>query len=302
MNKIHIGWFALAILVVARPILIDFQYGQVNIFILGICLWALWNRTSHTKPGFMDAFRWFLLTLAAVSKIYPLPLLLLPLIKNQAISKKRFNFERTGIALGIILIILLPAISLGFTDAMVLLKDWFIALQAKGIPTDSHNQSFVALLHHYLSGNPTTALILDYDPVYGFKLLSLQQIQVFGWLWSTFALFFILHWMLLAQGKSLLNWSGILVASLIVPSYIIWKPYFVFTLPVVLLAIRNNIADWQTGQRQIPILKLLVLFGLINLTTYDFIGAQLTAALEAASVLLFVHLYLIGSALFRSNA
>ena len=59
------GVSAWGIIFVSRPLLIDFSYGQVNLFILGACLWGLLGHFEKKVSLFWDSLRWGLLTFAA---------------------------------------------------------------------------------------------------------------------------------------------------------------------------------------------------------------------------------------------
>jgi len=82
---------------------------------------------------------------------------------------------------------------------------------------------------------------------------------------------------------------------LIVPSHLIWKPYFVFSLPLAAWLIQRafrgeSVSDW---------FLLLGLFLGINFTGFDFIGHTWGVQLEAASFLLMMHLVMIGASLAK---
>ena len=77
------------------------------------------------------------------------------------------------------------------------------------------------------------------------------------------------------------------LAALILPSHLVWKPYFVMALPLAMIAA----ARARTFERAA---FLVVLFALINLTGFDFVGSAWGARFEAASLFLWAELALIG--------
>src|SRR5262249_8901483 len=95
---------AFGVLVVARPFLIDVGYGQVNVFILASAVWAL---LVHMDPssqklgagrsvGLLSGgssqapfLSWALLSCAAVAKIFPLPLLIVPFLVGKGIPREK---------------------------------------------------------------------------------------------------------------------------------------------------------------------------------------------------------------------
>jgi hypothetical protein len=79
------------------------------------------------------------------------------------------------------------------------------------------------------------------------------------------------------------------LALLFLPSYLVWKPYFVLGYPLaVLLLWRHRSKAW------------LIALGFVamNLTGFDFIGDYWASRLEAASIFLFVHLMYLAIALW----
>ena len=109
------GVTAWGIVLIARPLLIDMEYGQVNLFILAACLWGL---TSHFRPSkgpVGDFCPWFFLTFAAVAKLFPLPLLLVPWGVTSGISIRKLKVERWAIVLAVAIAVLIPVFSQGWS-------------------------------------------------------------------------------------------------------------------------------------------------------------------------------------------
>ena len=66
-----------------------------------------------------------------------------------------------------------------------------------------------------------------------------------------------------------------------VPSHLVWKPYFVMGLPAAFLAIRKLPRYWPA---------IAAVFLLLNFGGFDLLGQEWGARFEAASVLLWCHL------------
>lgn len=283
---------ALGALLVARPLLIDFQYGQVNVFILAAALWALTRHLSSEKPRALDSLAWAALAAVAVAKIFPLPCLLVPLAQKNAKTPRAL----AGIAIGLALILLAPVATLGLAGALALYPLWFGALVAKGLPTDSHNQSFPALLQHYFTGNPTHVISQGMVPVQlGGFTLEPATIQWLDWAWTLGACGFLLAWILSARAqRAPFAWISVLIAGLIVPSHLVWKPYFLLALPAAAVA-----AEGARTKARVAV--LVAAFLAINFSGFDFLGAEWGGRLESASIFLFAHLAITALAAWPSR-
>ena len=296
---------------VIRPLLIDFEYGQVNLLILASCLWGLFGHFEKESPYGLDVIRWIVLTGIAIAKLITLPLLLVPFIatrywQSQAkIAPQKLNAEKLGIFLGIFISFAFPLINQGFDGTWFLLTQWAEALFSRGLPLESHNQSFVALLYHYLSGQPTHVIAEGSGSIlFGGSYLSSREIGFYSLFWSFCAMGFMLGWILCASSHPRLKWVAVLIGLLIVPSHLIWKPYFVMSLPLAVLLFHQNLktphlrpglAQWQKFLYQVTPRAILLIFFLgLNFTGFDFVGHSLAAYLEAASLFLLIHLFMIG--------
>lgn len=278
------------IALVARPLLIDFSYGQVNLFILAACVWALLGRTHSRCSPSGDVARWGVLTWVALSKLFPLPLLVIPWAVTQGVKLGRIKNERLGILLGFLTILVPSLLSLGWGGVWGLLLGWRDALISKGLPLDSHNQSFTALLYHYLSGYPTQILSEGARPLFlGWASLSSGQIGLLSLFWTSLTLGLILGWICSGSKHESFKWSVITIGLLIVPSHLIWKPYFVMSIPLAV----SFVSQVSKKNNWYLYLTAVALFVGINLTGFDFVGHNWAAHIEASSVLLFMHLILI---------
>lgn len=288
-----VGISAWGVVLVARPLLIDFEYGQVNLLILGVCLWGVLGHFDRKTSLFWDLLRWFVLAIAAVAKLYPLPLLLVPWLITSGISRKKLKFEKQGGLAGVLISLLIPVWSQGWYGTGLLFLEWRKAVLDRGLPLESHNQSFTALLYHYLSGNPTSVLSEGAGLLFGQAWLSSTQIIFLSLFWTASAVGIILAWILCGSNHPPFKWTTIMIALLIVPSHLVWKPYFVLSMPLAIWVLHQGIARSNGRVNKGYWLSVLGIFVGINLTGFDFIGHDWAAHVEAASVLLLMHLTLI---------
>jgi hypothetical protein len=194
-----------------------------------------------------------------------------------------------AVASAILICCLLPALSQGWQGAYRLLWDWRDAVLAKGLPLESHNQSFTALLYHYLSGSPTAVLSEGSRPLFfGIAWLSQSQIALLSFSWTMITIGILLGWILVQEAYSILIWIPVLIGLLIVPSHLIWKPYFVMSIPLSVCVFQQAVIY----KKKSLFLLILMFFIGVNLTGFDFIGHHWAAQVEAASFLLILHLAL----------
>jgi hypothetical protein len=299
------GIAAWGVLLVARPILIDFQYGQVNLLILSACVWALLRHTDRSTSTAQDFLSWVLAGVAAIAKLFPLPLLIVPFFvlsfRKQKLDPKKLWLERAGLALGVALAVFIPVISVGWSGWLELMQQWRGALIDRGFPLESHNQSFAAFLQHYASGLPTEIIAQHRRQLsLGFAFLSANSIQLLAAAWSFIFAGLILTWILAKPaGMDLRSqvlrerWIAVIVGLLVLPSHLVWKPYFVMGLPAALMAVHY----WN---RRWPWLFAIGL--LMNFSGFDTLGQEWGARFEAASILLWCHLALLLVSFTRSDA
>jgi len=291
------------VILIARPLLIDFEYGQVNLIILGVCLWALLGR-FESGSSIWAGLRWAGLSFAAVAKLFPIPLLIIPWVMTSNISTKKLRIEKLGILLGAFIALALPVASVGFQGSLNLLNSWKNAVLARGLPLESHNQSFPALLYHFLSGSPTHVLSVGSAPVLlGYQVLSEQTIQFLTLFWFCFTFGILLGWIVsgasrISSATSTLVWAAITIALIIIPSHLVWKPYFVISMPLAILLLHFVFAKQRS---KIEYLLLIFFALMINFTGFDFVGKTWGMYLESASLFLLIHLLLIFSTYYYSR-
>jgi hypothetical protein len=275
---------AFAVCVMSRPLLIEIQYGQINLLILAVAVWAL---SEHFKKEegqpWRESLSWFFLGILAFSKIFPSPLLMIPWVRKETASGARLKREQIAAISGVLITLVAPVTTLGFRGALQMIFAWRAALLEKGLPYESHNQSFVACLHHYFTTDPTHIISLGSQwVVLGKDILSLEVISMLSLAWTLISLGVLIGWILKSPIRDPLRWIAVAIALIFVPSHLIWKPYFVFGIPgAMVLAFSSQY--WLLG----------IAFVLINLTGFDMIGGFLAGHLEAASLFLWVHLLLV---------
>jgi hypothetical protein len=98
-----------------------------------------------------------------------------------------------------------------------------------------------------------------------------------------------LGWIVSASKHSYLKWIAVVIGLLIIPSHLIWKPYFVMGIPLGIVFVHKI----YEGKSFISLIGAALFFALINLTGFDFVGHEWGAQFEAGSVMLFMHLSLI---------
>lgn len=299
------GIAAWGVLMVARPLLIDFQYGQVNLLILSACVWALLRHSDSRESSVQDFLSWLLAAFAAVAKLFPLPLLIIPFFvtsfRNTRLSSRKLNSERLGLLVGVVIAVFVPIISVGWDGWLNLMQQWRVALVERGFPLESHNQSFGAFLEHYTSGIPTEIIAQHRKQLsLGWGLFSSGTIQLLSAAWSLFFAGMILTWILakpasidLRQERSRDRWIAVIVGLLVLPSHLVWKPYFVMGLPAAMIAVHYWNKRW-------PWLFAIAL--LMNFSGFDTLGQEWGAKFEAASILLWCHLALLFASFTRSEA
>lgn len=294
-SKVHAFWpIALGFVIAARPTLIELRYGQINFYLLACAFWALWIHLRNESSLATRALAWGALGILAIAKLILLPLLLVPWLTRSGGGKRGAWTERGASIAGVLLILLLPIATEGIRGNWELLLSWKVALAAKGFPTDSHNQSFAAVIYHYFSGLPTQAIVMGESPIQlGWPLLSLDQITWLGLAWSCISLGLIFAWILRASEKPPLQWTVVLVGMLIVPSHLVWKPYFALTFPIAAWVFARAFAESDSARRTTSFFALGALFLVANCTGVDVLGRSGAARVDAAGVLFWSHLALL---------
>ena len=239
----------------------------------------------------MDFVRWFALGFAAITKIFPLPLVLVPFLWTAGIDPKKMRQERLGVVAGVIFTLALPILFEGMAGTASLYGGWKQALASRGLPIESHNQSFAAFLIHYTSGHPIPVLAQARAMHFGAALFSSETIALLSLAWIVFFLGMLSVLILIPSAGTPLRKSICLTGGVFLPSHLVWKPYFVMTYPLAALFLRD-ITEKNAKSR---VGVALVLAALLNLTSFDVVGPIWAARFEAASLFLWVHLALLTS-------
>ncbi len=279
----------LGVVVVARPLLIDFQYGQVNLYLLAAVVWALDSHLDPSKSGLKGALPWFALGMVSVIKLLTAPLLALPWIAQEIAGGAKARRTQIVASLsGGFAILLLPLIFGGWDQFLELHTRWLSALVDRGLPMESHNQSFMAFLHHLFSGNPTPVVALARAEDFSVSWLRLDgsMIRALSLAWVLGSAGAILVWQRVKHSSSKGAWAVVLCGLLILPSHLLWKPYFLFGLPAAafLAARAQSMRSW---------IFLAGISALINLSGFDFVGHGVGVRFEAWAGLLWTHIVLL---------
>lgn len=267
-----------------RALLIDLQYGQVNLIILAVCLRALHELSlARARPTLAIGGSWAALAFCAVAKIYPAPLLLLPWISRGAGVRAAL----LGSAVGLVVILGAPFVFLGPADGVELYSRWFAALAAKGLPLESHNQSWIAGCVRWLTLEPVHVMGWGYHltPL-GLGWLNAAEARRLGAALSVISVGLLLHRLLRFRfdDEWVLDRSGQLFLLLLLPGYLVWKPYFVLCIPAGAAWAAHVLKQGKSGKLRAAVGSLA--FVLINLTSIDVIGAWAGGRFEAASAML----------------
>lgn len=261
----------LATLFFARPLLIDLRYGQINLAILSLAVLALdvLCAPASNKRSFWS---WFSFSLAATAKLFPITI---------AIATIRSRISRFGAAVAVFLIGVLPVLGVGFSGLWEIYISWFGGLQSKGLPIDTHNQSLLAFLLRVFSNVPSPSLQLGGQiRTHGFNLFSQDVSLLFGKA-VILALLMVLLFVAYRVSKNpTFEKSALLVSLVILPSHLIWKPYFIFSIPLIATAFSKMLVK---GKKPYGFWALIALGIFLSLSSHEFVGREAAAALEAWS-------------------
>ena len=299
LNKKNRWIASLSLLFIARPLLIDFQYGQINILILVFSCCALLSYFDLKIRLHWVCLFWFLLGLFSTFKLYTLPLLMTPWVCTRARSGK----VKAALILGVSLSLLSPLFSVSLTDFLSLYFQWFQSLVSRGFPLETHNQSIAALVFRTLSGEPVHAVLRgpEFFPI-GEALLSHQILKDLSFAWVFISSGVFLSWVFYASRENVLRWVAVTVGFLLLPLHLVWKPYFVLTYPLAVAALNQIFSRWK-GKRKwrgisIRVGLTVFAFFLINCSGFDFLGYSVASFFEAFSALMVGHLILMGLVVF----
>lgn len=269
----------LGVLFFSRSLLIDLRYGQVNLIILSLAVIAL-DRLCEPRSRREELTTWYLFSLSAVSKLFPVTLIL---------GAMRSRLARFGSALGITMLVILPVLGVGLSGFIPLYQEWLQALQSKGLPIDTHNQSLLAFMLRILSDVPAPSLQLGgVVSSHGFKLLS-EDTSLFVGKVVILAIFTVLiTGVVKFSKKPSFDRAMVLTALIALPSHLIWKPYFIFSIPLLSLAFSRALE--KRSEMKAQFISLIVLGLILSCTSYEFVGRTLAAKLDAWSIFYWIDL------------
>jgi hypothetical protein len=312
-----VGLILFAFLMVYRPLLIDFHYGQINSLILPVSALAFLfldrtyaTPTTSSAQGFRSfplvamSFSFFWLGILTVAKILTLPLLGVPAIlffhPGTARRLKTLSLlAGVSATFGALLVLLAPLATLSWSDTLWITEEWLGGLSRKGLPLESHNQSILSIVSHLFSGEPTFVKALYRNLTTSLPGVRLPS-GVFEWLkYIVFLVvgFLSAHLLLRTRNSSTSSGSvigvplALLMGTSFLASYLVWKTYFVFGFFV---ALEIGISFAKDSKRMKTFAPLLFgIFALMNLTSLDIIGPVATGYAESYGALLFSHVGLL---------
>ncbi len=289
-----LAWGALA---AGRPLLIDFQYGQVNFLISWAVLMAILIHFGDHRSRKLAFLSWMVASVAAAAKLLALPVLLIPWLRR---GRAGSSWERAGTLFGVGMMFFLPIVVEGWQSGTALLLDWRQALLSRGFPLETHNQSLPAFIYRVFGNSlsPFIAMEHKFDFSWGWLteagaagwslaiVLAVVWVELAFLVWPFFFRKDVLH-----RPAVSLAWAALLVASLIFPSHLVWKSYFVFGIALYVMVWAWALtpgADRVTRIRRISLCAFL--FVVANFSGFQFVGYAAAARLESYCVQLWAHL------------
>lgn len=262
LASVH-GAALLATVLLARYLAITFSYGQVNLVLIGLLSLAgmLAQRARWAGAGAVWAT-------ATMLKVYPVVLapFFLPRERKKAIA----GALGTGIFL-----LLLPLIFFGPALGAQLYREFFLALEDKGLPLHSHNQSIAAFLQRVFTSQE---FYLHAVGPQRWGVLELPPALLRALAWVIGGTLALLSW-LRAYRRGMGADAALSAAafSVLFLSHIVWKDYLLF----LYFPLREIFGRLPRGQRW---LVGAVFVALVTLSSPDIVGHLLSTRLDAACV------------------
>jgi len=277
----------LGILFFARPLLNELRYGQVNLLIVTLSVWALDSLFVNDKKAPKKFWAWFTFSIAAVAKLFPAVLIWIPFFPYRHGRADRLS-ARLGIFCGIFTLVFIPILTQGLDGLVLMYQGWQQALLSKGFPVETHNQSFLAFLFHSFSGETFYSLMRG-PVLHDYTWISVPKSLLYslGMVWSVSTGLLLLVGTYFCGIKKDFRLGLILLAASVLPSHLVWKPYFVFAIPLAIYVA----FICETRKKGMPYFILGAL--LINLSSFDFIGREWASILEAHAHYLWITLVLL---------
>ncbi len=271
------AFFAMALL--TRYLIVTLNYGQINLLVISF-LWLTQAQYDRRREGWAGA----LWSIATSIKVYP------AVLGAEFLLKKSWR-GFAGFFLTLLPILLLPVLFWGPSLAMQLYGEFFHALQAKGLPMHSHNQSFAALFLRLFTRVEFDLHGIGHE-MWGFFPLGAEFAHLLAWVIGLSLTG--ISWLVCARRK-----DGFLSAaafSILFLSHIVWKDYVLFLyFPLFELFSSELLSKRQKVSGGI-------LFALIvTLSSHDVAGAKAGALFDAASIHLWLAVLVWGAwILYRS--
>lgn len=293
LRPVSWGLFAWGALFAGRSLLIDFTYGQVNLLVVWAAFTAVWLHLGDHRSRRLAFLSWAVAAIAAASKLLTLPILLLPWLRR---GRPQAAWERLGTIAGLAVLLVVPFVSEGWENGLGLHRQWWEALQSRGFPLETHNQSLPAFVHRILGESLSPYIAMEHRFDFSWRLLSGSQVWGLSLAWVFASAVAVLGWItypvflrreIFWRPAASSLWAGVLVALLILPSHLVWKPYFVFGV-----GLGAALMPWLMERRRRAWLAV-PLFFFANFTTYEFIGRPLAAYFESYCSMMAAHLGLI---------
>ncbi|NUM88099.1 MAG: DUF2029 domain-containing protein [Bdellovibrionales bacterium] len=255
------SWPALfAMMIVSRYLAINLGYGQINVAVLALVVGAhlaLERRSRWAAP---------LWALASFVKVYPLA-------QGMEFLLRRRWRELGLAALAAALLLALPALVWGWDQSWRLHGDFLRALEGKGMPLHSHNQSISALLLRIFTKE--TFVLHAYGwTTWGFVELPPAAVRAAALLAGALATAW--GWLRAHRRRLPLDYAAATAFSLLFLSHIVWKDYFLF----LFLPLRQLIAEkpvrwkWWVGAYA----------AMVTLSAPDLLTHKITVWLDAWSI------------------
>lgn len=275
----------IAILFSMRSIWIDLRYGQVNLLILASAVWALFT-FANSRSNKWIFISWVTLGVAAVSKIYPLALLVVPLFAGVQIGRDRVRgCALLGASVGMLFVLILPFLFSG-GSGVFLIHGWIDALGRRGFPTDTHNQSFLAFLYRFFSGESFYSLTLGGTPLNANIRILSPPVHYSLWIFFS-GIISVLFLRSIYKPRTPNDAYSLAIAVCFLPAHLIWKSYFLLGIPLLASLVSRRV-----------LLPVLFLGAGLALTSNEFLSPRASAWVEASGVFLWVHIAIIGCALY----
>ena len=250
-----------AILLLTRYLTVTLAYGQINLPVIALLAGAgaLLSRGRTIWSGGVWA-------LATSLKVYPV------IFAPAFLPKGNRKAVLAGAVTGLV-ILLLPFLFYGPTLGLDLYRQFFASLGTKGMPTHSHNQSWIALLVRLFTDN------FFYLHAVGnaqWTLFALPANFVRGVAVEIGLIFAVLSWWKVLKEKRAEALSAA-AFSILFFSHIVWKDYF------LLLYFPLRELFGKLPSRQCWMLAGAYLF-LVTISSHDILGPPLGARMDAACI------------------